>query len=163
MDWYKCNVTLLWRYSSGKGRVLFSKKRLYRWTFIITPSIETSSVSTCTSFEVIQNNHWDYHAQFWTITRVSNFRRASYRDTQHSISLPSAALSLSRLSSFSAVLFMYIYSVLGKSHFLPTAQLTIYHLRHTKPVSLFITSDKEEIGSESSWGRHHRTVFVLII
>lgn len=53
--------------------------------------------------------------------------------------------------------------MLGEFHFISAAQLTEYHLIHTKPVSLFITPDKDKVKKESSLGKHQKTVFVLII
>lgn len=58
---------------------------------------------------------------------------------------------------------MHIYSMLGEIHFLSAAQLTEYHIRHAKPLSLFITSDKDKMRKESSLGKHRTTAFVLII
>lgn len=53
--------------------------------------------------------------------------------------------------------------MLWEIHFLSAAQLTECYLIHSKPVSLFITPDKDKVRKESSLGKHQRTVFVLII
>lgn len=154
-----CNVRM-----GQIGQILFCPFPL-KWTIINTFYIKNIFYLYTQlwnpSFDVIQNNYrTDCHLQCWAVTWISKICRAIYTNKQQFINYPSTAPSVRRLQALQFLchpVYARLQYARRNSFSFSAAQQTECHLIHYASIT------EDEMRKESSLGKHHRTVFVLII